>query len=69
MKQLKEEVGPYLQKAMVIFDLVHDWAIVETIHNKEATYVSQKAIERALNYKVPEEPKEPEANAGEASGS
>jgi hypothetical protein len=63
---------------MLALDLVRDWVIVETIHNKEATYVSKKAIERVLNYKeVPqeqkeeeeEEAKEPEANAGEVSGS
>jgi hypothetical protein len=74
-KDRKDEVAPHLYMAMLTLDLVRDWAIVETIHNKEATYVSKKAIERVLNYKeVPEEQKEeedvkePEANAGEASG-
>lgn len=81
MKELKSAVAPHLHRAMALLDLVRDWVIVETIHNKEATYVSKKAIDRVLKYKeVPgddkepeeqkeEEAKKPEANAGEASGS
>lgn len=78
-KDRKDEVAPHLYMAMLSLGLARDWVIVETVHNKEATYVSKKAIERALNYKeVPEDQKqleeqkeqeEPAASAGEASGS
>ncbi|KAI6767706.1 hypothetical protein HG530_005715 [Fusarium avenaceum] len=37
MKELKSAVAPHLHRAMALLDLVRDWVIVETIHNKEAT--------------------------------
>ncbi|KAM0467882.1 hypothetical protein ACHAP7_011504 [Fusarium lateritium] len=69
-KEQKGEVDYFLLRAITHLDFVNDWVIVETIHNKEATDVSKKAIERALKYKDGDEkPQEPEAHAGEASGS
>jgi hypothetical protein len=69
-KEQKVEAEFYLLNAMRQHLLGYDWVVVETVHNKEATYVSKKAIEKALNYKeVAEETKEPEANVGESSGS